>query len=108
MITHVVGSELAVSAERFWSEQLASSKGALPSGGAEAWPRSIAHESASLLAKTLRYTRTVDKTASGCKVVDEISIEARFRVLRPWLMAARLMKLHRLHSELRSRYGRAA
>jgi hypothetical protein len=104
MITHVVASCLAVSAERFWAEQVSNSEAVSTKG--EEWPRSVTLQSKALFGVALHDTRTVEKASSGCKVVDRIGTDAKFKFLRAWVIAVRLMKFKRLHTEFQSKYGR--
>ena len=100
MITHTVASELPVTAEQFWAEYMHGVQ-----VESNDWPRSITERSSGFVAKALVRTRTVSRASAGCKVVDQLSIEARARLLRPWLIAVRLMEIKRFHSALRVRYG---
>jgi hypothetical protein len=100
MITHTVASELPVTAEQFWSEHMHGVR-----VESQTWPRSVSQRSSSLIASVLVRTRTVSQMPGGCKVVDQIGIDTRLRFLRPWFIAAKLVKLKHEHSALRLRYG---
>jgi hypothetical protein len=99
-----LASELSVTPERFWQEQVAKDS-ATGAASHTNWPRTVSKVSRSLLLKALSHERTISKVGLGCKIADYVRIEPRFKFLSPWVKASYIMKFRREHQELRETYG---
>jgi hypothetical protein len=104
MRTFGLSSKLSASPVQVW-DSLAASE-VKRNEALSDWPKVMEVSSRSLLFSKYSHKRTVNKTASGCEVTDEVAFESRVQFLGPWLKASEIMKFRRFHVSLRETYGK--